>query len=101
MEEEKIRIIAYEEEPSEEVPVVRRIKKEQSVAVEVVQENLNQFLGTLDKLMKGTRKEIGDFKVDRLEIFVEIDTTGKIGFLGTGIQAGVAGGIKIVLNRKR
>lgn len=104
MAEESIRIITYEEAPVEEVPKVfyKRVKerKEQTVDRIVLQKELNKFLDTLGNILVESRKEIGDFEIDSLEVFAEVDGNGSVGFLGTGIQVGVGGGIKIVLKRK-
>lgn len=106
MAEETIKIITYEEEEEvlpEEVPKVfyKRVKrKEQSIDRSVLQKELNKFLDTLDNILRESKKEIGDFEIDRLEVFAEVEGNGRVGFLGTGIQVGVGGGIKIVLKRK-
>lgn len=105
MAEETIRIITYEEEEvsPEEVPKVfyKRIKrKEQNIDRDVLQKELNKFLDTLDNILRESKKVIGDFEIDRLEVFAEVEGNGRVGFLGTGIQVGAGGGIKIVLKRK-
>jgi len=109
MVEEEIRIITYEEEPSKEIPPEGRPKvfympvrkrTESSIGTGVLKEELNKFLDMLDDIMRESKQEIGNFEIDTLEIFAEIDANGQVGFLGTGIQVGAEGGIKIILKRK-
>jgi hypothetical protein len=107
MAEEKIRIITYKEVPpkeltSKELPKVfyTPLREKTEISISRVKEELNKFLDMLDDIMQESKQEIGNFEIDTLEIFAEIDANGQVGFLGTGIQVGAEGGIKIILKRK-
>jgi hypothetical protein len=69
--------------------------------IEVLQTNVNQFLGKMDPIIGSCPEKIGGFALDTVEIHAEIDGNGQVGLLGTGVNIGATAGIKFVLSKKR
>jgi len=71
------------------------------VAVTSVQDNMRQFLTSLDNIMSSSPKEIGGLLLDEVEIHANIDGKGNIGISGiAGAEVALQGGIKFILRRK-
>jgi hypothetical protein len=79
------------EEPR--TPVLRKI------GVSDLANNLKTFLGQLDQVLHDLNNRVGGFEVDELEVYAEVTAEGQVSLLGTGIQSGATGGLKLILRR--
>lgn len=71
------------------------------IAVSTMQENMSRFLSGLDAIIGKSPVEIGDWKLDEVEIHTQIDGKGNIGISGIlGAELAAQGGIKFVLRKK-
>ena len=60
---------------------------------------LNAFLTAMDGLVAGLPANLGDFRVEEMELSVEISAKGTVSPLGTGGEIGTAGGLGFTLRR--
>lgn len=71
------------------------------VAVSKLQENMQNFLKSLDTVMSLAPHEVGGLTLDEVELHVQIDGKGNIGIIGAlGAEFAAHGGIKLVLRKK-
>lgn len=61
--------------------------------------NINVFLEQMGSVLEKTPEKIGKFHFDEFEVHAEVTSQGAIAVLGTGLQAGVAGGLRFVFRR--
>lgn len=71
----------------------------QNIGVQQLSTNLKSFLSQLDQVLDNLNQRVGGFEVDEMEVYAEISAEGKVSLLGTGIQGGATGGIKLILRR--
>lgn len=67
--------------------------------VEQLSSNLQDFIGQLDQVLNNLNAKVGGFEVSEMEVYAEITAEGKVSLLGTGVQSGATGGIKLILRR--
>jgi hypothetical protein len=71
------------------------------IAVSTMQENISRFLDGLDAIIGKSPVEIGEWRLDEIEIHTQIDGKGNIGISGIlGAELAAQGGIKFVLRKK-
>jgi hypothetical protein len=71
------------------------------IAVSTMQENISRFLDGLDAIIGESPVEIGEWRLDEIEIHTQIDGKGNIGISGIlGAELAAQGGIKFVLRKK-
>jgi len=103
MSEETLTVITYQRRaPSElERADTRELLVTEFIEISptVLQERVNQFLKLLDVIFGGAIQKVGDFRVEELEVSVEISAEGKLGLLGTGVGISGKGGFTIKLRR--
>lgn len=61
--------------------------------------NINVFLEQMGSVLEKTPEKIGKFHFDEFEVHAEVTSQGTLAVLGTGLQAGVAGGLRFVFRR--
>ncbi|WP_162909611.1 Pepco domain-containing protein [Aggregatilinea lenta] len=74
-------------------------RKIHDVSVATLTSNLNDILNQLEKILPQPERQYNKFKIEEIEIKLEVSAEGKIGILGTGIQAGANAGLSITLKR--
>jgi hypothetical protein len=67
--------------------------------VNVLRENVRQFLSILEQLLPEQSAIVGGFRLEEVEVNAEITGEGSLMLLGTGVRASALGGIKFVLKR--
>jgi hypothetical protein len=73
----------------------------QELKVEVLADNVNLFLGQIEKMMANAPEEInGKFKLTEFTIGAEISATGSLILLGAGVEASGKAGITFTFERK-
>lgn len=72
---------------------------EQTLKVEELAVNVNLFVQQMGKVLENTPEMLGKFHFDEFEIHAEVSADGKIAILGTGVQAGVGGGLRFLFRR--
>lgn len=70
-----------------------------ALEVDVLRENVAQFLSILEQMLPAEMASVGDFRLEEVEISAEITGEGSLMLLGTGVRAAGMGGIKFVLRR--
>lgn len=97
MDEQKISIVSVSESDlrSDDLRTVATGE----IEVQKLADSLKTFLGRLDQVMKDLNAKVGGFEVDEMEIYAEVSGEGKISLLGTGVQTGAMGGLKLILRR--
>lgn len=71
----------------------------QPLATEKLAININLFVQQMGKVLESTPETLGKFHFDEFEIHAEINADGTIVVLGSGIHAGVGGGLRFVFRR--
>jgi hypothetical protein len=62
-------------------------------------ENVNRFVEQMGSVLRKTPEVVGKFQLVDFEIHAEVSAKGTLAVLGTGGEAGAAGGIKFVFRR--
>ena len=70
-----------------------------ALEVEVLRENLTRFLLVLQDMLPAEMADVGDFRLEEVEVNAEVTGEGSLMLLGTGVRAAGMGGIKFVLRR--
>jgi len=70
-----------------------------ALEVEVLRENMARFLLVLQDMLPTEMAEVGDFRLEEVEVNAEVTGEGSLMLLGTGVRAAGMGGIKFVLRR--
>lgn len=78
---------------------VRGVPVLKELGVKQLSSNLQGFLSQLDKVLNNLNDRVGNFEVDEMEVYAEISAEGKVSLMGTGVQAGTTGGVKLILRR--
>jgi hypothetical protein len=68
--------------------------------IEELSVNINLFLEQLGQLLEKTPEKVGKFQFDEFEIHADITAQGTVAILGSGIQAGAAGGLRFTFRRR-
>jgi len=71
----------------------------QALNVEELALNVNIFVQQMGKILESTPETLGKFHFDEFEIHAEVNADGTIAVLGSGIHAGVGGGLRFVFKR--
>lgn len=102
----RVWVVTAEPEPPEPATAARRglpVRTAPSGAkafeVEVLRDNMRQFLAVLQEVLPTEMTTVGDFRVDEVEVSAEVTGEGSLMLLGTGVRAAGAGGIKFILRR--
>ncbi len=73
----------------------------QALKVEVLADNVNLFLGQVEKMMASAPEQInGKFKLTEFTVSAEISATGSLILLGSGVEASGKAGISFKFERK-
>jgi hypothetical protein len=62
--------------------------------------NLNVFISRLDTVFQDVPEELAGFKLDEIEVSLEISANGQVALWGIGGQVGGKGGIGLTFKRK-
>jgi len=69
--------------------------------VEVLAENVNLFLGQIERMLEKTPDELGDkFRFTEFTVSAEISAKGGLVLMGTGVEAAGKGGVAFKFQRK-
>ena len=71
----------------------------QLLKVEELSTNITIFVQQVGKVLESTPETVGKFHFAEFEIHAEISADGTIAVLGSGVHAGVAGGLRFVFRR--
>jgi hypothetical protein len=85
--------------PAHRGTVARPFGGARAMDVNVLRDNVRQFLFILEQLLPAQMATIGDFRLEEVEVNAEITGEGSLMLLGTGVRASALGGIKFVLKR--
>jgi hypothetical protein len=69
------------------------------VDVDTLRTNLEEFVNSLHGLLPQT-VDLGGFGLTSFDVEVGIDTSGKVGFLGTGVEAGAHASLSLHFEKK-
>jgi len=62
--------------------------------------NVNLFIQQMSKVLESTPVSLGKFHFEEFEIHAEINADGTIAVLGSGVHAGVGGGLRFLFRRR-
>jgi hypothetical protein len=71
----------------------------QTLKVEELAVNVNLFVQRMGQVLESTPEAMGKFHFDEFEIHAEITADGTIAVLGSGVHAGIGGGLRFVFRR--
>ena len=71
----------------------------QPLKVEELSTNITIFVQQVGRVLESTPETVGKFHFDEVEIHAEISADGTIAILGSGVHAGVAGGLRFIFRR--
>ena len=77
------------------------IKSSSTVAADTLREQLTAFLSTMDTVVKGLPAKIGEFRLETVELKVEVSAKGTVSLLGTGGELSGTGGLTFTLQRQK
>lgn len=70
--------------------------REYEVAVDTLETEMGHLIDVVERLLTRAEKQTQtDIKVDEIELSVEVNGEGKVSLLGSGVQAGGKGAIKL------
>ena len=72
---------------------------EKTIEVGKLQASLNSFLSAMESVLNGVPSELAKYKLDEMEIEVEVNAEGSVGLLGTGGKVGGEGSLTLKLKR--
>lgn len=76
----------------------RRRNRARKISVEEFSEEVQDFYNKLSKIFEGlNNQQSSGFKLKEITINAEISASGQVGFLGTGAEAGIKGGLTFKL----
>jgi hypothetical protein len=75
-----------------------RVPAPVSVDVELLKNNLSGFFESINHLLSAIPKAAEPFKLDEIELSIEVSAEGSIQLVG-GVKAGATGGITLKLKR--
>lgn len=73
--------------------------KAKSVDTADLKHNMARFLANLEDILDAGKSRIGEFQIDEITVSAQISADGKVCLLGSGVKAGMQGGLKFVLKR--
>jgi hypothetical protein len=68
--------------------------------VDVLAENVNVFLVHVDQILQKAPENVGKFRLTEFTVSAEISGKGELTLMGTGVEAGVQGGLTFKFERK-
>ena len=71
----------------------------QPLKVEELAVNVNLFVQQVGKVLESTPESLGKFHFEEFEIHAEINADGTIAILGSGVHAGMSGGLRFLFRR--
>ena len=92
MEKDKMWVVTAE-------PATTRGVGTRQLKVDELGVNVSLFLEQLGGLLEKAPEKLGKFNFEEFEVHAEITAQGTIAVLGTGVQAGAAGGLRFVFRR--
>ncbi len=85
--------------PAHRGAVARPSGGARALDVNVLRDNVRQFLSILEQLLPEEMANVGDFRLEEVEVNAEITGEGSLMLLGTGVRASALGGLKFILKR--
>lgn len=74
-------------------------KRQVALPVSELRKNLDEFLGSLQDLLPAADKTTSGMKLKSVTVAVGINGKGKVGFLGTGVEAGGSATLTLTFER--
>lgn len=79
--------------------VLARLPEAVDVPLDTLREGLSAFLAGVDLIISDSPVKVGAYDLETIEISAQVDGTGRIGFLGTGVELTAAASIRLLLKR--
>ena len=84
---------------SADQPATRGRQRATPLKADELSSNVNQFLEQLSHVLEKTPQNVGKFQFVEFEVHAEVSAQGRLAILGSGVEAGAAGGFKFVFRR--
>jgi hypothetical protein len=79
--------------------VVTRGGGAKEIPVEALAENVKDFIGKMSAILSATPESVGGFKLKEFEVSAEVSASGKLGLLGSGVEASATGALTFKFQR--
>jgi hypothetical protein len=73
--------------------------KPTELTIEMVENNMNQFVSNMQQIIDRSSKNIGNYNIDAVEVDARISADGQIGLMGTHVGMSGEAGIKFIFKR--
>ena len=67
--------------------------------IETLADNVRDFLTKVNKILSAAPESSGSFKLKEFEVSAEVSASGKLGLLGSGVEASATGALKFTFQR--
>jgi hypothetical protein len=75
-------------------------RKSQELDVDTLARNVKDFLRKVEKILAAAPTTTAGFTLTEFEVAAEVSASGRLGLLGTGIDASGKGGLKFKFQKK-
>ena len=94
---ESVSILGYADAPNRGLFDKRVVRK--VVDVKTLQDEVQSFLGAMEKIIGNLSQEIGNYTMDTITVSAEVSASGKVSLFGTGGEVGGKGGLSFAFKR--
>jgi hypothetical protein len=81
--------------------IADHVAKLAEVSVDVLSQNMANFIGGLSEVLSSGDQAAGSFDIDAVEVQCQISSSGKIGLAGTGVDIQGGSTLKIVFKKRK
>lgn len=74
---------------------IEKISKMGSVTSKAIKNNLNELVSNIGTAFEGLNDKLNSYKLDEINLKIEISATGQVAILGSGVSATGTGGIEL------
>ncbi|GAB5527510.1 MAG: hypothetical protein Roseis2KO_53820 [Roseivirga sp.] len=79
--------------------VMGKSNRANEISVEDLSVEAKEFYSNMTEVLEGIEPENSEFKLKEIVINAEVSVSGKIGFLGTGVESAMKGSISFKLTK--
>jgi len=80
---------------------ITRKRAPKELQVDVLATNVNIFLSQIEEILAKSPDEVGSFKFTEFTVKADVSAKGQLVLLGSGIEAGISGGLTFKFERKQ
>ena len=76
------------------------VYRQEQVSIEKMRSALSDFLSNMGEILDGLPDEMADYKLESMDISVEISSKGNVSLMAVGGELGSTGGLTLHLKKK-